>query len=845
MSFTWSSLEKIVSVAGGITVLALAPTDPNAALGTTVAAAGLVGWWRERIKTHGPEDSAALEKIRQHVLKDLAIQSTNWDSNEAIRRADVFLERHLLDSTLQREDIARSAISPQGFAGNAASVILGSLLSIRDPRDNGNHPLETADGAAFARAVIEAAFTAALHDLDYFARLSPFLLVELGSGIGRLEVAANKTQIELADIKELLLQSRAGQAAIRDGVDPDVIVSIATRLAPNVVSSDQALIALDRAAGELLRLRDEQKTGSNLGEFVNETVTRIAARIEAKDPEGAQAEGARAFEDWRQRKEEAERREMERRDVEQAAGIRLARETARAAYLAGHAASVAHWMVKRIALETNAAGELLDALNSAHTEWWERGRDQGLNLDLAVSAEIAQHAIAQPRLTIGDYGIWQNKLGIALATIGERESGTAQLEAAVQAFEQALLKLTGERLGPQWAATQTNLGNALRNIGEREAGTARLEAAVHAFEQALLGWTRERAPLEWATTQNNLGCALATLGAREPGTARLETAVHAFEQALLERKRELVPLAWAGTQDNLGIAQRMLGRREAGTTRLEAAVHAHQQSLLVRRREHVPLAWASAQNNLGSALMALGEREVGTARMEAAIHAFEQALLEQTRERVPLDWALTKNNLAIALRALGAREAGTARLEAAVEACQLALLERTRECVPLDWAATQNNLGNALASLGEREVKTAPLEAAVHAFEQALLERTRERVPLDWAATHNNRGNALRVLGEREAGTSRLEAAVEAYQQALLEYTRERLPLDWALTTLSQCLANVRLAVRQQDSSSLDAIAECAREANEILINGQHAKRVEWAEYVLRTIAEAHLALGR
>jgi tetratricopeptide (TPR) repeat protein len=122
--------------------------------------------------------------------------------------------------------------------------------------------------------------------------------------------------------------------------------------------------------------------------------------------------------------------------------------------------------------------------------------------------------------------------------------------------------------------TQTNLGVALATLGERESGTARLEAAVAAYRAALQEWTRERVPLDWATTQNNLGAALATLGERESGTARLEEAVAAYRAALEERTRERVPLQWAKTQNNLGNALQRLGQRESGTAWLEAAVEA-------------------------------------------------------------------------------------------------------------------------------------------------------------------------------------------------------------------------------------------------------------------------------
>ena len=101
-----------------------------------------------------------------------------------------------------------------------------------------------------------------------------------------------------------------------------------------------------------------------------------------------------------------------------------------------------------------------------------------------------------------------------------------------------------------------NLGIALWTLGQRETGTARLEEAVAAFRLALEERTRDRVPLDWAMTQMNLGNALLTLGNRETGTARLEEAVAAYRLALEENTRDRVPLDWAMTQMNLGTALR-------------------------------------------------------------------------------------------------------------------------------------------------------------------------------------------------------------------------------------------------------------------------------------------------
>jgi tetratricopeptide (TPR) repeat protein len=96
-----------------------------------------------------------------------------------------------------------------------------------------------------------------------------------------------------------------------------------------------------------------------------------------------------------------------------------------------------------------------------------------------------------------------------------------------------------------WATTQNNLGAALWRLGERESGTARLEKAIEAYRAALQERTRERVPLQWATTQNNICNALAFLGEhtkdhanlREARTA-ISVAFEVFMQAGQEQYRD-------------------------------------------------------------------------------------------------------------------------------------------------------------------------------------------------------------------------------------------------------------------------------------------------------------------
>jgi tetratricopeptide (TPR) repeat protein len=410
---------------------------------------------------------------------------------------------------------------------------------------------------------------------------------------------------------------------------------------------------------------------------------------------------------------DAEELENERRLLEQQRAITAEIQRSRQSRIATKEAQIplafadlrhreaARLIAERIDLSEEDPGKRLALLSSEFMDFYERGRDRGLNADLQAAIEIARLALPRARDS-DERGSTQNNLGNALSTLGQREPGTERLLEAVEAYRNGLKEMTRERVPLDWAMTQNNLGDALTALGKRESGTARLEEAVDAFRAVLTERTRERVPLQWATTQTNLGNALTTLGERENGTARLEEGADAYRAALEEFTRERVPLDWATTQSNLGNALTTLGERENGTARLEEAVDAYRAALAERTRERVPLDWAATQNNLGTALQTLGERENRTARLEEAVDAFRAALTERTRERVPLDWAATQNNLGNALQTLGDRQSGTARLEEAVDAYRAAIEEFTRERVPLQWAATQNNLGYAQALLNER-----------------------------------------------------------------------------------------------------------------------------------------------
>ena len=110
--------------------------------------------------------------------------------------------------------------------------------------------------------------------------------------------------------------------------------------------------------------------------------------------------------------------------------------------------------------------------------------------------------------------------------------------------------------------TQNNLGNALQSLGARESGTARLTEAVEAYRAALAEYTRERVPLDWAMITGNQGVALMHLAERR---ADLDTA----EQALAQIEMALTASRDGGHEANAAYYEKMLPRARAVRDKLK------------------------------------------------------------------------------------------------------------------------------------------------------------------------------------------------------------------------------------------------------------------------------------
>ena len=285
------------------------------------------------------------------------------------------------------------------------------------------------------------------------------------------------------------------------GISEITIIELAQKASSEVEDVSQAWAQLQELTDVAVRVQEEGRTKSNHPDFID-TVLARAADLAAKG-------------DYATAGDELDAALEEEREASTARQQKLLTRAIDMARLDGNAQRAARIIVSLEDL--NAGGTAsLGSLRATQDEYDVRGKNKGILLDQRIAIAIAEAIL--PRATTSEERVTLlDDLGIALAHLGERESGTQRLEQAVTAYENALKEWTREKVPLQWATTQNNLGTALQRLGERESGTQRLEQAVTAYENALKEWTKEKVPLQWATIQNNLGDALRSLGDRESG----------------------------------------------------------------------------------------------------------------------------------------------------------------------------------------------------------------------------------------------------------------------------------------------------------------------------------------
>lgn len=298
--------------------------------------------------------------------------------------------------------------------------------------------------------------------------------------------AAFQTEVlgQLAQIESQLdtLVTVSADKARELHLTEQLFIGLARRIARDVDNIDDAHRELEAAVARAAEMERQARLPSNLGAQINTVLAKVA-RLNGQDELDAAAQLIEA--------------ELAETDAHKSRLLTLATDQA---LLSRDAATAARHLVARADLDAGGRATF-DDLRKICSKWRDRGQQQGLNLDLEVSIDLARLICA--RATNADErGIALNDLGTSLANRGERDATHDRLHEAATVYKSALSEHTREHAPLQWAMTQGNLARVSVSLFDLTGEPPYLDTAQEHIDRAVKVFTATGADGFIATAQN-------------------------------------------------------------------------------------------------------------------------------------------------------------------------------------------------------------------------------------------------------------------------------------------------------------------------------------------------------
>ncbi len=323
-----------------------------------------------------------------------------------------------------------------------------------------------------------------------------------------------------------------------------------------------------------------------------------------------------------------------------------------------------------------------------------------------------------------------------LARHDHRDRRVQELEASIEAYQQAITILNSVPKPDVEATLHHNLGSVWADLGRARQQTDDWHQAIAALETALnQSQAQANSPSRFAqeaSIQNNLGTAYWSLAQFEKPQSCLERAISAYEAALTYYTCDRDEMTYAMLQSNLGTAYWTLSDSGKSLENLQRAIIAYQEALTYRTPERFPAGCAATQNNLGTAYWHLAQQsppDQALAILHQAINSYRTAIdVAASQTALSFDLYATHNNLGLTYYYLGVHpqcdpQHRLAHIEAALEqhlaafhgwrahpqrqqTAQDAIVRTLRACYDLGGMAAQGKALNQLPATLLPEIMT-------------------------------------------------------------------------------------------------------------------------------------------
>lgn len=298
------------------------------------------------------------------------------------------------------------------------------------------------------------------------ATLAPLLVPRTQSEANDAELLQRSTKLDAkqdvvlaktAEMMNLLSSQIAFPRFYEAGLSEEAILGQIRRVSEHTNDPQAALADLEVALTRLANFEADANRPSNHSNEIDTAVAQAGVLVNQD-----RLSDARAL--------LADQRERAAAEMQ-----RLLSKEIDVALIDGDAAGAAALIVEQADHDAGGRADFA-ALCQVQNDYYVAGRDKGVALDLRVSIALAKLLVGRAGDS-DETGAALNDLGIALQTLGERDSDTDRLEQAVKAFQQALKERTRDRVPLDWAMTQYNLALTYLTMFEKTAQAAHLDRA--------------------------------------------------------------------------------------------------------------------------------------------------------------------------------------------------------------------------------------------------------------------------------------------------------------------------------------------------------------------------------
>ncbi|MCA3562576.1 MAG: hypothetical protein IOC82_16285 [Aestuariivirga sp.] len=501
-------LEKLAGILIGVSVAGAAAAGTGLLPGLTEVGTGAAGLWLRLTGQRRRNADAVLDKLTQTIRQEWqAWGQTASFADDGLRASVVkSFEEVIPRCTIPAASVVAARLDADAVADLVlaqAEVALPQVYADRNPRNTEAH-----HARLFLRDVTRRAYAALLAEPGYIDTIAPELWRGVLDGIGRIEdttgridATTQETAEQLRHLTEMVAHLTRATAARASGITDDALIDLARRIAADVADPATAFRELENAVEIAIRVQAEGRQRSNLGNFVDEVLRRVAA-LSAKGQYDSAADEIDAALEQEQAESTARR-------------LRLLDAGLKQDILRRDPESAARRLVQRADLEAGGAADIA-TLRALRREWYDRGLDAQLKFDesdeiepwningLHIAINLSVITLARTD-AMDDRGAVLNDLGVALHTLASHVTQNDKnklLEEAVTAYRAALTELKQDAVPLNWAMTQNGLGNALMTLSSGTDMT-RLKEAVGAYRAALTVLTQDREPLNRADTLGN------------------------------------------------------------------------------------------------------------------------------------------------------------------------------------------------------------------------------------------------------------------------------------------------------------------------------------------------------